>query len=434
MKKALSILALLLAAATASAQNDSVPAKPHSFTVSGQHWSRGEIRDGALPDEDDNGVDHAYFLMSSTTLRFHYQYKGLEVKISPRHSGVWGAAGGGSFSLDEGWVALRSRIGFFAQIGRQKLFYDDLRIIGADDWAMAPIKHDVLKTGFEIGRHKLHLLAAFNQNSENTNGGTFYKDGGQPYKSMQTAWYHFDPIPQLGGSLIFMNVGMQHLPSPEENITFYQQLYGAFLDWHPRNLSVQASYYRQSGRDEWGISIRAWMTSLEALWTINPRWQLNSGYFHMSGDEDFFVPMAGSIGLIQKTSVHGFNPIFGSHHKFYGAMDFFYVTTYYGGNTPGLQDFHLGAQWKPIDPLSFKAKYHLLATSVKVEDVSLILGHELELETAWQILPDVSLQAGYTFMKGTSTMERLKRTSDRNNLHWGWLMLVISPEFISVKY
>ena len=115
-------------------------------------------------------------------------------------------------------------------------------------------------------------------------------------------------------------------------------------------------------------------------------------------------------------------------------MDFFYVTTYYGGNTPGLQDFHLGAQWKPIDPLSFKVKYHLLATSVKVEDVSLILGHELELETAWQILPDVSLQAGYTFMKGTSTMERLKRTSDRNNLHWGWLMLVISPEFFSVKY
>ncbi|MBQ1708338.1 MAG: hypothetical protein II026_04655, partial [Bacteroidales bacterium] len=188
MKKALSILALLLAAATASAQNDSVPAIPHSFTVSGQHWSRGEIRDGALPDEDDNGVDHAYFLMSSTTLRFHYQYKGLEVKISPRHSGVWGAAGGGSFSLDEGWVALRSRIGFFAQVGRQKLFYDDLRIIGADDWAMAPVKHDVLKTGFEIGKHKLHLLAAFNQNSENTTGGTFYKDGGQPYKSMQTAW------------------------------------------------------------------------------------------------------------------------------------------------------------------------------------------------------------------------------------------------------
>ena len=31
-------------------------------------------------------------------------------------------------------------------------------------------------------------------------------------------------------------------------------------------------------------------------------------------------------------------------------------------------------------------------------------------------------------------MERLKRTSDRNNLHWGWLMLVISPEFFSVKY
>ena len=44
-------------------------------------------------------------------------------------------------------------------------------------------------------------------------------------------------------------------------------------------------------------------------------------------------------------------------------------------------------------------------------------------------MKNVSLQAGYSFMKGTETMERLKRTGEKNNLHWGWLMFAVSPDF-----
>jgi len=49
-------------------------------------------------------------------------------------------------------------------------------------------------------------------------------------------------------------------------------------------------------------------------------------------------------------------------------------------------------------------------------------------------MKDVELSAGYSFMHGTETMSRLKRTSDRNLLQWGWLMLTVTPEFFSTKW
>ena len=429
----LPIVATLLLSAPLFAQVDTLAQeKPHLFTVGASHWTRGEWRKGALPAE--TGSDQALFVMSSTSLKVGYRYRGLEVMVVPKHSGVWGQSGGGSFSLDEGWVSLRHTTGLFAKIGRQKLAYDDQRIIGDNDWAMATSRHDVLKLGFENTRHQLHLLLAFNQNAANTNEGTYYIDGGQPYKSMQTAWYHFDPVPQLGTSLIFMNTGMQDLSVPDENTTSWQQLYGGFFDFHPKDFKLQAAYYRQCGKDEFERPIDAWMGSVEAVWQASPQWRLNTGYFHMSGDDQYYVVPGGSIGMALKTEVNGFNPVFGSHHQFYGAMDFFYVTTYYGGNTPGLQDFHLGVQWSPAKTFDLGAEYHYLATSIQVENAGKTLGHELELSAAWKLTKDVSLQAGYSFMKGTETMEVLKRSSEHNRLHWGWLMLSVTPEFFSYKY
>ena len=424
MKKAFSFVLSLLLVVPLCAQSE--------FSIRANHWSRGEWRYGALP-EDEEGSQHALFMMSSTALQLDYKYQGLEVRVTPKHSGVWGAKGGGSIGLDEAWFGLRSKWGLFFKLGRQLLSYDDQRIVGANDWVMSTNKHDALKLGFERPVHRLHILLAFNQNNVNTNGGTYYTDGGQVYKSMQMAWYHLDPIPQLGASLMFLNTGMQDIMVQGENITQNQQLFGGFLDFHPRNLSVQASYYRQTGHDEYGMDIHAWMTSAEAVWQIVPAFRLNTGYFHLSGDENYFVPPQGALGMARKTEVHGFNPLFGSHHQFYGAMDFFYLQTYYGGNTPGLQDFHLGLQMNPVKTLSLGAEYHLLATSVDIKDTSRLLGHEVELDAGWQLMKDVKLQAGYSFMYGTETMKILKRSGAKNRLRWGWLMLVVTPEFFKIQ-
>ena len=431
MQKAIALLAVLLFVFPAFAQPDTVAQRgARSLSLKATHWSRGEYRVGALPDE--NGQDMAMFLTGKSILQFDFSHGGFEMRIAPKYSGVWGSRSNGGLGINEAWAGVRHPSGLFLRVGRQKLEYDDERIIGDDDWTMATNTHDVLKTGFEAGRHKLHLLLAFNQNDENVNGGTRYVDGGQVYKSMQTLWYHVDPMPQLGASLIFMNTGMQNMLANVLNKTEYQQIFGAFLSWHPRPFEIQASYYRQTGYDEYSLPIHAWMTSAEAVGHLGAGWDLNAGYFFMSGDDYYIVPREGEIGLARKTQVLGFNPIFGSHHEFYGAMDFFYVTTYYGGNSPGLQDGHLGFAWRPAERFEMDATYHLLATGVKVRDTGKVLGHELELNVSLKLSQDVKLQAGYSFMKGTETMKRLKRTGERNHLHWGWLMLIVTPEIFSL--
>ena len=429
MKKTVTLFLLMLCGVLTYAQQaDTLK----TFSINASLWSRGEFRDGALPAE--NGVDHAAFLMSNNVIGMNYSGKNLEARFSPKFFGIWGAKGSGGMAIEEAWFGLKGG-GWFLRLGRQKLSYDDERIIGSNDWAMATSTHDIVKGGFELGKHKLHVLAAFNQNNENTNGGTYYINGGQAYKNMQALWYHFDPLPQLGASLIFMNTGMQNIMlTEEENKTEYQQLFGVYASWKPGNFGLQASYYRQTGHDENGLPIHAWMTSAEADWRAFDWLSLNTGFFFMSGDENFFIPAQGALGMARKTEVRGFNPIFGSHHQFYGAMDFFYVNTYYGGNTPGLQDYHAGVRLRPFKALGLDVSYHLLATAVPIENASTqVLGHEVELEASWQISKDIALMAGYSFMMGTETMQLLKR-GDEDRLRWAWLMLMVTPEFLNHKW
>ena len=423
-------------ACCAATQKPSAPKESGErlFSINASMWSRGEFRDGALPAA--NGADHALFVMSNSVVGFNYADQHLEARFSPKFFGVWGAKGSGGVAVEEAWFGLK-HTGLFLRLGRQRLAYDDERIIGDNDWSMAPNTHDLVKTGFESKKHKLHLLLAYNQNNENLNGGSYYVNGAQAYKNMQALWYHWDPLKQLGASLVFMNMGMQDARATEEeqNVTDFQQIFGIFADWHPKNFSLQASYYRQTGFDEHARPIHAWMTSVEAKAQLGQKLTLGTGYFYMSGDAHFTVPGQGSIGLSQKTEVRGFNPMFGSHHEFYGAMDFFYVTTYYGGNTPGLQDLHARAGFTPVKGLGLSATYHYLATGVAIKNAATqTLGHEIELEASWKFLPNATLMAGYSFMNGTETMNLLKRTSDKNHLHWAWLMVVVTPEFFSRRW
>ena len=142
----------------------------------------------------------------------------------------------------------------------------------------------------------------------------------------------------------------------------------------------------------------------------------------------------GSIGLPRHEVNKGFNPVYGSHHKFYGAMDFFYLSTYVNGFTPGLQNAYIGGTFCPIKNLRLKASYHYLATGTELSELDRTLGHEIELEAAYALAKDIRVSAGYSYMTGTKTMERLKRASGDGSLRWAWLSLIISPRLFSAKF
>ena len=425
--KAWCLLALLALPTLAAgrAAGDST-ARYSTLVVDANFFSRGEFRVGGLAEGDDNSM--AGFILGRSMLGLNYERPVLSARLTCQHSGTWGM-GSGTLSVYEAWLQIRSGNGFFARLGRQNLSYDDQRIFGSDDWAMTGRSHDVLKLGYEGHGHSVHLIGAWNQNPENMNGNSFYTGGLQPYKAMQALWYHYDvPGFPLGASLMFMNVGMQG--SGAESKTWQQQMMGTFVSLRPAGFYAEAAFYYQTGHDEHGIPISAWMASAKATASLGQYWKVRAGYDYLSGDSDFATPPVGMLGMVRKETVHGFSSIYGSHHKFYGAMDFFYVTTYYGGFTPGLQNLYAGGTWSPSPKISLDASYHFLATATKLQNAGMALGHEVETSFTYNILKDARLGIGYTFMGGTETMVLLKRTGDRRRLHWAWIMLTISPELL----
>ena len=440
-KTALLILLLILSCASVDARKKrEISFAPDSsstnvFSIGGDFLFRGEYRDGGVAREEGD-KDYSAFLLGRVMLQLDFQHKWFSMRVTPRFSGVWGETSGGYFTLFEGWVQAKSNKGLFAKIGRQELSYDDERIIGSDDWTMMASSHDVVKLGYDGKCHQVHAIVGFNQNPEATKGGTDYYDGSQPYKTIQVLWYHYQPQKfPFGASALFMNVGMQSdIQNGPKNC--YQQLVGGFLSYHGDKFRAELSGYYQFGHEEHHLPISAWMVSSKFNVIPNAHWHVVAGSDYLSGDKDFAVPAKGNLGMTRHSTIRGFSPLFGSHHEFYGAMDFFYVSNYIGGFTPGLQNAYAGLTYSPIEPVKLSATYHFMATGTDMSShgLKMPLGHELEVEASWKFASFGSLSAGYTYMNGTETMTRLRRGDGDRHLHWVWLNLRFTPKFLNIGW
>ena len=410
--------------------------KPNNFTLDAELLTRGEIRHGGLSGNANDGDNKASFIVERTRLGLDYERTFLKTHITAQHSAVWGQAGKGSLNIYEAWAQLTARNGLFAKIGRQVLSYDDERIIGSDDWTEVALSHDLLKVGYENDIHKVHAMFAYNQNVESVDGGTVYRNGDKPYKAMQALWYHYDhPHVPFGASLLFMNLGLQGSEiSDNPNKTNYQQLVGTYMSYRPANWSLEGSFYYQMGTSEDGVDIAAWMASVLGTYSPSRKLTLNAGYDRLSGDPYYNVPPKGYFGLVQHSTIKGFSPVYGTHHKFYGAMDFFYISTFKNGFSPGLQNFFAGLTYYPIKPLHIDATYHYFATATWLEDMSRSLGHEIELSVTYRPIKEVSISAGYSYMHGDETLERIECVDKGRNLHWAWLNVIIRQRFLQIKW
>lgn len=227
------------------------------------------------PVENDVTVENnSSFILRRTRVILDYERSGLQAHAVIQNKSVWGSKGNQALNLYEGWVKMSASNGLFAQIGRIALAYDDERIIGTNDFATASLSHDVLRVGYEGHGHTLHAIFGYNQNVERAYANTYYVDGAQYYKTMQTVWYHYDvPTFPLGVSLLFMNMGVQAGKEGDKDIppsVQYQQMWGGYFNYHPKYLTLEGTYYRQTGQQvnifmQHG-PIRAWMASGKATY------------------------------------------------------------------------------------------------------------------------------------------------------------------------
>jgi hypothetical protein len=241
-----------------------------------------------------------------------------------------------------------------------------------------------------------------------------------------------------------MNVGLQAgVKGSEENkpSTEYQQMYGGYLNYHHKKLTVEGSYYKQVGksvdaRARKARDMDAWMASGKVTVNPNDYYGFTLGYDYLSGDDKVIVPSPGDIGLglIYHETNKGFCPLFASRNKFYGIMDYFYQSAYINGFTPGLQNAFIGAFGKPTGKMDLSATYHYLAVATEIDNLNRTLGHSIDLQAGYQFTKDISLNIGYTLMFSTETMYWLKQGNDSKCAQWGWFSLNISPSLFSTKF
>jgi len=412
MKKPLFYACLLMGAMTAMAQE-----KTLSFDA--QLRTRAEYRNGALfPRNEGEGA--ATFVNERARLGATFRRGDLSVSLSAQHTGVWGqdpqVDKQGRVAIHEAWARMTfADEAFFVQLGRQPLVYDDERLLGALDWNVAGRTHDALRAGYQDGPNQVHLILALNQNDEPTKQVWYDASKGQPYKSMEAVWYHYDGHHQLipfDVSVLFMNLGLeQGTAVTNHSDVKHMQTLGTHINATPLDgLDATASFYYQMGNET-----SAWMASLKAAYRLDDAWRVHAAYDYLSGDDG------------KGTKNHAFSPLYGTHHKFYGAMDYFYASAWKRGNV-GLQDIQLGVKSDYIGWLPMQLTYHYFATAAKVpgQDAILGLGHEVDYQLSYRLSPNVSLSGGYSFMLGQHTMDIVKGGDHSRWQDWGWLQVNVS--------
>ncbi|MDR1162115.1 MAG: alginate export family protein [Tannerellaceae bacterium] len=395
----------------------------NELSVAFQLRPRVEYRNGALfPKSDDseaNGI-----INNRARLSTQYRHNKLSFGLSVQHVGLWGKDASiykdDHFTLNEAWVNMVFGNGFFAKLGRQTLVYDNERLLSAIDWNISGRFHNALKLGYETSTNQLHLIAAFD-----------YASGDKPYKNLQTAWYHHIVNKEFSLSFIAINIGRKAGNAGETRLTTrYLQTAGTNFLYKPGNVSVYGTLYYQTGYTVTNRKVSAFMWALNANYQINPAWKLLIATDYLSGNKA--NSHAGS------TKSNAFDPLYGSHHKYYGTMDYFYASPFINGLAPGLWDNQAGVTFNPSSNVSLLFNYHyfLTATDVYVKNKKQpkALGSEIDLQVNWDILKDISLSAGYSTMLGTNTMKAVKGGNPSRWQDWVWLSVNINPKVFISKW
>lgn len=380
------------------------------------------------------------------------------------------------------------------KIGRQVLNYDDARLLGELDWAQQARRHDaallkVLQKGWQ-----LDLGAGFNQNSDafgvtgtkyvagnvpqyvtNSQGELVVSPSGmiplapngsvsanssksgkpvllnavstnglnQEYKAIQFIYlskalgksklsglifkddfsrYRIDSVGNLSRGYVYGRRYDQK--GVNSRLTYGGLLSGSLGNNLKKTYSIGA--YFQSGKDKEGLKLNAEHYTVSVLFQKG-KFSFGPGYDYLSGDKPSVSP----------SSTHRFDPLYPTAHKFWGYMDYFYVGT--GSPAGGLQDAYFKTKYTSgkfalaCDIHHFELAETMLNNSLPENpEIKTNLGNEVDLVSNYSINKFIILEAGYSFMAATNSLEYVKKGTVGQTDHtpqWAYLSINIKPDF-----
>ncbi|MFD2148030.1 hypothetical protein [Mucilaginibacter antarcticus] len=191
--------------------------------------------------------------------------------------------------------------------------------------------------------------------------------------------------------------------------------------------AFNGGYYYQGGHDKDGLELGAYTYTL-ALTYKTKRLVYTAGFDELSGNDAFST----------STVNHRFDPLYGTPHKFWGYMDYFYAVS--GAPTGGLRDPYLKVKYTSANSrftTELAGHYFLLASNQKDitgAAVSKHLGTELDLTAGYKLNKFTTVDAGISYMAATRSMEYAKNITPGTaglNPIWAYLQINIKPEFLN---
>ncbi|MCU0429925.1 MAG: alginate export family protein [Cytophagaceae bacterium] len=376
------------------------------------------------------------------------------------------------------------------KVGRQELVYDDVRLLGNLDWLQQGRRHDAALLKFLHRGYQADLGFAYNQNSDafgrgnitytpvNTNGytasngvvvtlpGNFVPNGYVPtsppgtnaigvmYKGMQFLYLSKKFKQTKISVLLFKDDFARSRPDTmtvtigtntskiagkryDKHATYNRYTVGSNFSTTIGNASsgvkvaLSGGFFYQGSQDKDGNTLDAYH--------FNALAQVQKGKFIAGPGIDY---LSGNDGNSTSKVNNRFDPLYGTPHRYWGLMDYFYVGT--GAPSTGLMNPHFKSKFT-ANKYSISADYHYfsaandikkptVATDANVEDR--YFGSEVDILLNFNINRFCAVESGYCMFFGTPSLEYVKQGSidkTRKNAQFAYVMLTIRPDFFFTK-
>lgn len=418
------------------------------LTIGAQLRTRTEFRDGQgapLP----RAAKPAFFTSQRTRLTAGFTANRLKFGLAVQDVRVWGqdvstinkisTVDNNGLMVHEAWAEVRltdtasvHQLSF--RIGRQELNYDDGRLLGNLDWLQQARRHDALLFRYASGPWAADAGFAYSQHREaasgtlyngtppgaypaNTNGGAMYKGLQFLHVSRRHAAGQVsllalaDQFPQYHVDTIEQQPVKSWDPGVYARFTtavFAQQSFGKWA--FTGNVGYQSGKYADGGK------VEGWLLSGQALYAITPQLKAGAGADYTTG---------GKSGATSKA----FDPLYGTPHKFWGHMDYYYAGSNFGAT--GLQDYYLRLLYKPGPKWSLQADGHRFFSASRVAAQGKDFGWEADAVANFALTPVIAFEAGYSFYHGTPALAAAKQVANAaSGNQWAYLMINIKPSFL----
>jgi len=425
------------------------------FSITAEVRPRFEYRNGFKTLRPESNFKAASFVEQRTRLYFDYQKEKLRLHISIQDIRMWGnhnqiyKTDPALTNIYEAYAAYQFSTNWSMKVGRQKLSYDTQRFMGGLDWAQQARSHDAVLIRYqnESGIKVDGAFAFNNSGNEPAFLNTYPAPYGlNNYKNMQMI--HASKKWKKGYvSLIFQNDGRQVVAN--DTSVQYRQTYGVVANGMLTDaIRLAGEFYYQGGINGEGQTVNALFANFQVT--------LKTDLTPISIGGDY----ASGTKLEDAGKDNAWNPLYGTNHKWYGYMDYFYVGNGFGqgGRTTGLVDLFLKTNFKLAENHTLAVHGHYFMSPVILYDtrpslppnvnleLNSGLGAEIDLVYKFVVQEDLNILVGYSHMFATESMEAIKtfpgsqngtvmqdgRTVNSAN-NWAFVMIQFKPQLFTTK-